>query len=82
VGPTLVPVWNATPFDGLSPDDRVLMAAIPFVIATLLRLILGPTQLTRWAATISTMWFAINVLLAPYSAGMRQDLIELGSRFR
>jgi hypothetical protein len=28
------------------------------------------------------MWFAINVLLAPYSAGMRQDLMELGSRFR
>ena len=24
------------------------------------------------------MWFAINVLLAPYSAGIRQDLLDFG----
>jgi hypothetical protein len=66
----------------LTPDELVAMAAVPFAIAMLLRWILGRTQLTRWAITVSTMWFAINVLLAPYSAGIRQDLMDLGSRFR
>jgi hypothetical protein len=75
-------VWYATPFDVLTPDQRVLTAVVPFVIAMLLRAILGRTHFTRWATTLGTMWFAINVLLAPYSAGMRQDLFELGQRFR
>ena len=70
------------PLYGLTPDERVATAAIPFVIAMLLRWILGRTQFTRWAITVSTMWFAINVLLAPYSAGVRQDLMDLGSRLR
>jgi hypothetical protein len=48
----------------------------------LLRWILGRTQFTRWAITVSTMWFAINVLLAPYSSGIRQDLADLSSRLR
>ena len=54
----------------------------PFVVAMLLRLLLGRTQFTRWSIALSTMWFAINVLLAPYSTGVRQELIELGNRFR
>jgi hypothetical protein len=32
--------------------------------------------------TLSTMWFAINILMAPYSAGMRQDIQSLTSMFR
>ena len=71
-----------TPFDGLAPDQRVLVAVVPFVAAMLLRLILGRTQFTRWAVTFGTMWFAFNVLLAPYSTGIRQDLLEFGNRFR
>jgi hypothetical protein len=31
---------------------------------------------------VTTMWFAINVLLAPYSSGVRQDLMDFGSRLR
>jgi hypothetical protein len=27
--------------------------------------------------SISTIWFAVNVFLAPYSYGMRQDLMNL-----
>jgi hypothetical protein len=73
-------VFYGNPFDGLTPDGRVALAAVPFVIAMLLRWILGRTQFTRWAVTVSTMWFAINVLLAPYSAGVRQDLMDLSSR--
>lgn len=70
------------PLDDLTPDVRVAAAVAPFVIAMLLRAILGRTQFTRWSTMIATMWFAINVLLAPYSAGMRQDLLDLGNRFR
>ena len=75
-------MFNGNPFYGLTPDEQVATAAIPFVIAMLLRWILGQTQFTRWAVTVSTMWFAINVLMAPYSAGVREDLFELGSHFR
>ncbi len=55
---------------------------MPFAVAMLLRLILGRTQFTRWAITFSTMWFAFNVLVAPYSAGIREDLFDLGSSLR
>jgi hypothetical protein len=27
---------------------------------------------------VSTMWFAANVMLAPYSEAMRQDIHQLG----
>lgn len=75
-------MWYSTPLDGLTPDERVGNAVAPFVVAMLLRFLLGKTQFTRWSLALSTMWFAINVLLAPYSAGVRQELVELGNRFR
>lgn len=75
-------MWYSTPWDGLTPDARVGTAVAPFVVAMLLRLLLGRTQFTRWSIAISTMWFAINVLLAPYSAGVREDLMELSNHFR
>jgi hypothetical protein len=71
-----------TVFDYLTPESRVEVAVAPVVIAMLLRLMLGRTQFTRWSIAIGTMWFAINVLLAPYSAGIRQDLMEVSARFR
>jgi hypothetical protein len=75
-------VWDAIQFGTLGPDELVALAALPVIIAILLRALLGRTQLTRWATTLGTMWFAINVLLAPYSDGIRQDLLELGNTFR
>jgi hypothetical protein len=75
-------VWYLSPWTGLTPDERVGAALAPFVIAMLLRVLLGRTQFTRWTVALSTMWFAINVLLAPYSTGVRQELIELGNHFR
>ena len=69
-------------FDSLAPDQMVAAAVLPFATAMWLRLLLGRTQLTRWAVCLGTMWFAFVVLLAPYSAGLRQDLLDLGSRFR
>jgi hypothetical protein len=70
------------PFDALTPEQRVLTAVIPFAVAMLLRLILGRTQFTRWAITLGTMWFAFNVLIAPYSTGIRQDLYDIGAHLR
>jgi hypothetical protein len=70
-------VAPATILDDLSPHLRVATAIAPFVIAVALRLILGGNSLTRWMFTLSTVWFAVNVLLAPYSAGMRQDIRNL-----
>jgi hypothetical protein len=66
----------------LSPDLRVFIAVAPFATAMAARLVMGRTSLIRWSITLSTMWFAINVLMAPYSTGMRQQLMRLPSLFR
>jgi hypothetical protein len=64
-------------FDDFSPHLRVTTAVLPFVVAMGMRLLLGSNALTRWAVTLSTVWFAANVLMAPYSSGMRQDIRNL-----
>ena len=61
-------------FSELSPHARVATAVAPFVVALLLRIILGNCRTTRWMISLGTVWFAVNVLMAPYSAGMRQDI--------
>lgn len=65
----------------LSPYARVSTAVVPFVTAILLRLIFGKNKLTRLLLSVSTTWFAINVLMAPYSTGMQEDLSNLRSMF-
>ena len=57
-------MWYSTPLSGLTPDERVGYAVAPFVVAMLLRFLLGKTQFTRWTIALGTMWFAINVLRA------------------
>jgi len=42
----------------------------------------GKGRKTRLLLSLSVMWFAVNVLLAPYSTGMQQDLSRLGTMFR
>jgi hypothetical protein len=64
-------------FIGLSPHARVVTAALPFALAIFMRLVLGNNQLTRWLISIGVVWFAANILMAPYSAGMRQDIRNL-----
>lgn len=54
----------------------------PFLIALVLRLMLGKNKLTRVLLSISTTWFAINILLTPYSAGMRTDIESIRQIFR
>jgi hypothetical protein len=65
-------LWDI--FDALSPHARVLTAVAPFVFTMLLRLVMGRTTLTRYAISASTLWFLVNVLMAPYSQGMTDDL--------
>lgn len=68
--------------EDLSPHARVATAVAPFVLAALLRIFLGRNRLTGMLLSLGTMWFAINVLAAPYSARMTQDLRNLQYIFR
>ena len=49
----------------------------PFVAAMAFRMLVGANRVTRWLITLSTVWFAANVLMAPYSTGVRQDIRQL-----
>ena len=69
-------------FEDLSPHARVAAAVLPFVAAMLLRLILGKNRLTQVLVSMSTTWFAVNVLLSPLSDGMRRDILDVRSWFR
>jgi hypothetical protein len=69
-------------FEDLSPHARVATAVAPFAAAVVLRVVLGKNRLTRALISLGTMWFAINVLMAPYSARMRQDITDLRYFFR
>ena len=53
---------------------RVITATAPFAIAIGMRLLLGANQFTRWLFTLSVVWFAANVLMAPYSLNVRQNI--------
>ncbi len=66
----------------LSPYARVLTAVMPFVLAIALRFIYGKNRATQVLLSISTAWFAVNVLLAPYSLRMQQDIAQVRAWFR
>lgn len=68
--------------DDLSPHARVATALAPFLLAIVLRLILGKNKVTRLLLSLSTTWFAINILMTPYSSRMRDDLNSIRSMFR
>jgi hypothetical protein len=66
----------------LTPQLRVAMALFPFALALVLRIFLGKNRITRAMVSIGTVWFVVNVLLAPYSVRMQQNLHELRYIFR
>jgi hypothetical protein len=70
------------PLRFLTPEEQLAAAIAPFAVALLLRILLGRTPFTRWVVMFSTMWFAINVLGAPYSAAIRQEILALEMNFR
>jgi hypothetical protein len=55
----------------------VATAVIPFFLAMLARLVWGKSSTMSWLITLSTVWFVVNVLMAPYSAPMRQEIQNL-----
>jgi len=67
--------------DELTPISRVAIALAPFLAALVFRLAFGRGNLTRWLITLATMWFAINVLLAPFASGLVQEMINVRSLF-
>ena len=69
-------------FEDWSPHARVVTAVLPFAAAMLLRLILGKNRMTRVLISLSTTWFAINVLMAPLSERMQRDIFNVRSWFR
>ena len=66
----------------LSSHAGVATAVLPFVVAVLLRLLLGKSRLADVLISVATAWFALNVFVAPYSPGMQQDLMRLRSFLR
>jgi hypothetical protein len=62
----------------LSPKARVITAVLPFALAMMLRLLLGRTRTASWLVMLATVWFAVNVLMAPLSEPMRRDIRDLG----
>ena len=61
-------------FAELSPYARIGTAAAPFVVALLLRLFFGRNRMTSCLLSVATMWFMVNVLIAPYSLSMQEEL--------
>jgi len=53
--------------DELSPHARVAPPWRHFLVALALRILLGKTRITSLLVSASTVWFAVNVLMAPYS---------------
>ena len=66
----------------LSPYARVGMAVGPFLAAFVLRIAFGKNRYTQVLLSVSTVWFLVNVLMAPYSEGMRQDIVHLQQKLR
>ena len=64
-------------FAELSPYARIGTAAAPFIVAMLLRLLFGKNRMTAFLITLTTIWFTANVLAAPYSLKMQQDLRQV-----
>lgn len=59
---------------GIGPLTRVLVAVVPFAAALLVRLGMGRSRFTNLVVSIGTMWFLVNVLIAPYSLEMQREL--------
>lgn len=52
------------------------------VIALILRFVFGSSRLINTLVSVATVWFTVNVLAAPYSFQMQQDLASVRQYFR
>jgi hypothetical protein len=60
--------------ENVLPYLRVATAVVPFVAALLVRLLVGGNRVTRFLLSAATTWFAVNILLSPFT-----DLARLPS---
>ena len=65
----------------LSPYARVATAVFPFLLAMVFRILWGKSRATGWLFTFSLVWFVVSMMTAPYSAGLRQELVNLFGRW-
>jgi hypothetical protein len=60
----------------------VATAVLPFIVALAVRIVFGRNRITRVLVSLGTMWFVMNVIMAPYSVRLRQDIHNLRYIFR
>jgi hypothetical protein len=54
-------------FERLSPNTRVAAALIPFLLALVMRLLLGKNRVTEAVLWLATLWFTFSLIMAPIS---------------
>jgi hypothetical protein len=69
-------------FDDLAPLAQVAVAAGPFFVAALVRLLAGRSRRTDLLLSLATLWLLLNVIIAPYSEPLRRGFYELEGHFR
>jgi NADH:ubiquinone oxidoreductase subunit K len=67
-------VVPGTLLDDLSPHARVATAVLPVLLAVGARIVLGKNRVTNWLISGALLWFAVNLWMVLFSAGMRQDV--------
>jgi hypothetical protein len=75
-------VYHAGILEFLGTHAHVAWAVAPFLAAMALRLLLGKTRFISLLVSLSAMWFAINVLMTPYSPERQREIESLWALFR
>ncbi len=60
----------------------MVSAVAPVVITIAMRFIFGSSKLVNTLVSIATVWFTVNVLAAPYSFQMQEDIQSVRQLFR
>ena len=68
-------------FELISPHASVATAVLPVILAMAARIIWGSNKLTKTLLSACTIWFVVNVVVAPYSEGMQSDIMMLRAKF-
>jgi len=66
---------------GLSSYARLATAVLPFLLTIVFRMLWGKSRATGWLFTFSLVWFVVSMMTAPYSADLRQELVNLLGRW-
>jgi hypothetical protein len=68
--------------DAFGPYARLATAIAPLLVALIVRVIAGKSRMTGMLLSMSVLWFAVNVLAAPFSFRMQTELQGLRGWFR